>query len=120
MLSSSGAHLGVFARFFFCFFGLYRRILSIAEGALVTVVDACEEQVVEGVPWTMYDGVSTTVVAQTVIGAKVKQPVPLDREVNKGDALAQDVGVKANLPVGSTDLLASDLGLGDDEIVDDT
>ncbi|KAL5763968.1 hypothetical protein ACOSQ2_016562 [Xanthoceras sorbifolium] len=39
---------------------------------------------------------------------------------NKGDAPAQDVGVEADLHIGSTNLPTPDLTLSDDEIVDYT
>ncbi|KAL5767861.1 hypothetical protein ACOSQ2_014644 [Xanthoceras sorbifolium] len=41
-------------------------------------------------------------------------------KANESDAPAHDVGVEADLPVGSTDLPVSDLALGNDEIVNDT
>ncbi|KAL5776115.1 hypothetical protein ACOSP7_009041 [Xanthoceras sorbifolium] len=41
-------------------------------------------------------------------------------KANEGDSSAQDVGVEADLPVGLINLLASDLALGDDKIVNNT
>ncbi|KAL5857583.1 hypothetical protein ACOSQ3_005041 [Xanthoceras sorbifolium] len=48
MLSSSGAHLGVFARLFFCFFGLYRRILESNQEAKKTTAEASTKASVLG------------------------------------------------------------------------